>query len=174
MAELDDPVGRHRAVAARAAELGIELIAVGTDATASPPVSDDDAVRRHRADRHGAPPCSSRPAGPSGSSGWPPSLADERERALSCRRRPAPGTWQEAVGRQPPQVAPPRQPRAATTAPMPSTQRAPMASMIGPKIRLPSGIDPPKAMNHSGITLARSVSARFSWKIVISAVAARK
>ena len=49
-----------------------------------------------------------------------------------------------------------------------------MASITGPKIRLPIGIDPPKAMNHSGITLARSVSARFSWKIVISAVAVRK
>ena len=46
--------------------------------------------------------------------------------------------------------------------------------MIGPKIRLPIGTDPPKAMNHSGITLARSVSARFSWKIVISDVAVRK
>ena len=49
-----------------------------------------------------------------------------------------------------------------------------MASMTGPKIRLPIGIDPPNAMNHSGITTARSVSARFSWKIVISAVAVRK
>jgi len=49
-----------------------------------------------------------------------------------------------------------------------------MASMIGPKIRLPTGTDPPNAMNHSGIAATRSVSARFSWKIVISAVAVRK
>jgi UDP-N-acetylmuramoyl-tripeptide--D-alanyl-D-alanine ligase len=31
MAELDDPVAAHRAIADRAAELGIELVAVGTD-----------------------------------------------------------------------------------------------------------------------------------------------
>ena len=45
MAELDDPVGGHRAVAARAAELGIELIAVGTDRYGVAAVSEDDAVR---------------------------------------------------------------------------------------------------------------------------------
>ena len=49
-----------------------------------------------------------------------------------------------------------------------------MASMSGPKIRLPIGTVPPNAMNHSGITAARSVSAMFSCKIVISAVAVRK
>jgi UDP-N-acetylmuramoyl-tripeptide--D-alanyl-D-alanine ligase len=45
MAELDDPIGGHRAVAARAAALGVELIAVGTDRYGIAPVSEDDAVR---------------------------------------------------------------------------------------------------------------------------------
>ena len=45
MAELDDPDGGHRAVAARAAELGVDLIAVGTDRYGVAPVGEDEAVR---------------------------------------------------------------------------------------------------------------------------------
>ena len=45
MAELDEPDAGHHAVAARAAELGIELIAVGTDRYGVAPVSEDEAVR---------------------------------------------------------------------------------------------------------------------------------
>jgi UDP-N-acetylmuramoyl-tripeptide--D-alanyl-D-alanine ligase len=40
MAELDDPEGGHREVAAHAATLGIELIAVGTDLYGVEPVAD--------------------------------------------------------------------------------------------------------------------------------------
>ncbi|HEU4839979.1 MAG TPA: UDP-N-acetylmuramoyl-tripeptide--D-alanyl-D-alanine ligase [Ilumatobacteraceae bacterium] len=40
MAELDDPEAAHRQVAATARELGIELVAVGTDRYGSPPVDD--------------------------------------------------------------------------------------------------------------------------------------
>jgi UDP-N-acetylmuramoyl-tripeptide--D-alanyl-D-alanine ligase len=40
MAELDDPVAAHRAVAATAARLGIELVAVGTDRYGVAPVDD--------------------------------------------------------------------------------------------------------------------------------------
>lgn len=42
MAELDDPDRAHRDVAALAAELGIELVAVGTDRYGVPPVAADD------------------------------------------------------------------------------------------------------------------------------------
>jgi UDP-N-acetylmuramoyl-tripeptide--D-alanyl-D-alanine ligase len=45
MAELDDPDAGHRAVAARAAELGVELIAVGTDRYGVAPIGEDEAVR---------------------------------------------------------------------------------------------------------------------------------
>jgi hypothetical protein len=41
MAELDDPVRGHREVAALAAELGIEIIAVGTDLYGPAPVERD-------------------------------------------------------------------------------------------------------------------------------------
>jgi len=44
MAELDEPDAGHRAVAARAGELGIELIAVGTDRYGRPAVTEDEAV----------------------------------------------------------------------------------------------------------------------------------
>jgi UDP-N-acetylmuramoyl-tripeptide--D-alanyl-D-alanine ligase len=40
MAELDDPASAHRAVAALAAELGVELIAVGTDRYGTAPVEE--------------------------------------------------------------------------------------------------------------------------------------
>ena len=40
MAELDDPAAGHRGVAATAAELGIELIATGTDLYGVDPVDD--------------------------------------------------------------------------------------------------------------------------------------
>jgi UDP-N-acetylmuramoyl-tripeptide--D-alanyl-D-alanine ligase len=40
MAELDDPVREHRAIAAEVRELGIELLAVGTDWYGSAPVTD--------------------------------------------------------------------------------------------------------------------------------------
>ena len=49
-----------------------------------------------------------------------------------------------------------------------------MASTIGPKTRLPIGTVPPKAMNHRGITPARSVSARFCCTTVIIDVAVTK
>jgi UDP-N-acetylmuramoyl-tripeptide--D-alanyl-D-alanine ligase len=45
MAELDDPDGGHRAVAARVGELGVQLIAVGTDRYGVVPVTEDEAVR---------------------------------------------------------------------------------------------------------------------------------
>ena len=40
MAELDDPVPAHRAIAARASELGIELIAVDTDRYGIAPITE--------------------------------------------------------------------------------------------------------------------------------------
>jgi UDP-N-acetylmuramoyl-tripeptide--D-alanyl-D-alanine ligase len=40
MAELDDPAAAHRAIAGRAAELGIELLAVGTDLYGVEPCAD--------------------------------------------------------------------------------------------------------------------------------------
>ena len=49
-----------------------------------------------------------------------------------------------------------------------------MASMIGPAIRLPIGIVPPNAMNHSGIAEARSLSARFCCITDANAVADMK
>ena len=45
MAELDDPVPAHRAIAARAGELGIELIAVDTDGYGIAPIAGVDVVR---------------------------------------------------------------------------------------------------------------------------------
>jgi UDP-N-acetylmuramoyl-tripeptide--D-alanyl-D-alanine ligase len=42
MAELDDPVAAHREVAATARELGIEVVAVGTDGYGAPVVADVD------------------------------------------------------------------------------------------------------------------------------------
>ena len=44
MAELDDPLAGHRAVATRAADLGVELIAVGTDRYGVAAIGEDDAV----------------------------------------------------------------------------------------------------------------------------------
>jgi UDP-N-acetylmuramoyl-tripeptide--D-alanyl-D-alanine ligase len=44
MAELDDPVAAHRVVAARADELGVELIAVGTDRYGVTPLDEDAAL----------------------------------------------------------------------------------------------------------------------------------
>jgi UDP-N-acetylmuramoyl-tripeptide--D-alanyl-D-alanine ligase len=44
MAELDEPDAGHRAVAARVHQLGIELIAVGTDRYGRPPVTEDAVV----------------------------------------------------------------------------------------------------------------------------------
>jgi hypothetical protein len=46
--------------------------------------------------------------------------------------------------------------------------------MTTPKSRLPMGTVPPKTMNHSGITEARSVSFMFSWRVVVIAVAVMK
>ena len=46
MAELDDPVPAHRAIAARASELGIELIAIDTDRYGIAPITGGDAVRQ--------------------------------------------------------------------------------------------------------------------------------
>ena len=46
LAELDDPVLAHRAIAARASELGIELIAVGTDRYGITPITREDVVRQ--------------------------------------------------------------------------------------------------------------------------------
>jgi UDP-N-acetylmuramoyl-tripeptide--D-alanyl-D-alanine ligase len=40
MAELDDPVAAHRAIAERAARQGIELVAVGTDLYGMEPCAD--------------------------------------------------------------------------------------------------------------------------------------
>ncbi|MBU3689895.1 MAG: UDP-N-acetylmuramoylalanyl-D-glutamyl-2, 6-diaminopimelate--D-alanyl-D-alanine ligase [Acidimicrobiales bacterium mtb01] len=49
MAELDDPAEAHARVARRARELGIELVAVGTDLYGSNPVEVDTAIERLRA-----------------------------------------------------------------------------------------------------------------------------
>ena len=153
MAELDDPAAAHLAVAARAGELGIELVAVGTGRYGVEPVDDPAAaiglvgpgvVVLVKASRV------ARLEQVSGAAGDSVTSGARRRRSLH-HARPT-----------------------ATRAPRPSTQRAPMASITGPNSRLPMGTDPPNAMNHSGITLARSVSAMFSWKIVISDVAVRK
>jgi len=46
--------------------------------------------------------------------------------------------------------------------------------MIGPKMRLPTGTVPPKAMNHSAITSTRSELAMFCWNSVLIAVVSVK
>lgn len=46
MAELDDPVTAHRDIAGLCAELGVELIAVGTDAYGVAPVERDEVAER--------------------------------------------------------------------------------------------------------------------------------
>lgn len=46
MAELDDPAAAHRDVAGQARELGLELLAVGTDAYGVPPIERDAVARR--------------------------------------------------------------------------------------------------------------------------------
>ena len=46
MAEITDAEREHRAIADRAAQLGVELIAVGTDAYGVPPVDADEVVER--------------------------------------------------------------------------------------------------------------------------------
>ena len=66
MAELDDPDPAHRAIAARASELGIELIAVDTDRYGIAPDRRADVVGSWSARRARASPCSSRPAAPPG------------------------------------------------------------------------------------------------------------
>ncbi len=62
----------------------------------------------------------------------------------------------------------------ANTAPNPSTARTPIHSITTPKIRLPIGTVPPNTMNHSGITVARSVFFMFSCSVVVIAVAVMK
>lgn len=49
MAELEDPEGAHVAIAKRCAELGIELVAVGTASYGVEPVALDEAIERLRA-----------------------------------------------------------------------------------------------------------------------------
>ena len=46
--------------------------------------------------------------------------------------------------------------------------------MTTPNTRLPIGTVPPKTMNHSGITVARSVFFMFSCSVVVIAVAVMK
>jgi len=53
MAELDDPEGAHAAIANRCAELGIELVAVGTSSYGVAPVTLDAAIERLRSLRPG-------------------------------------------------------------------------------------------------------------------------
>ena len=84
MAELDDPVdGAPRRSPRYAAELGIELIAVGTDLYGIAPVP---TIRSRRSVPLGtATPCSSRPVGRSASSGWPCRLRHRLTAATTSR-----------------------------------------------------------------------------------------
>ena len=73
MAELDDPAAAHRAIAATAGRLGIELVAVETEhygVTADRPVR---TCARRSARSPPAPPCSSRAASSPGSARSPTS-----------------------------------------------------------------------------------------------------
>ena len=133
MAELDDPDPAHREVAGRARELGIELVAVGTDRYGVEPAIDPVAavgpvvpgvvvlVKASRVAR-----------------------LEQVANRLASRSRNADGARRRRSAQ--------RASAPATTAPRPSTQRAPMASITGPNSRLPIGTEPPKAMNHSGRT----------------------
>ena len=57
--------------------------------------------------------------------------------------------------------------KSAHAAPRYKTGRAPMASITGPKIALPSGMVPPKAINHKAMTRARISTSSLLWNTVI-------
>jgi hypothetical protein len=170
MGEIDDPGPAHREVARRAADLGLELIVVGTDLYGVEPSDDPvgawarrprrrrpregQSLRRPRAG--GRRTAQSRRDAFVGVNGSPPSSTDRNADSGSRRR----STHQAR--------------NSANAAPKPSTARAPIHSITTPNRRLPIGTVPPNTMNHSGITVARSVFFMFSWNVVVIAVAVMK
>ena len=175
MAEIDDPrAGAPRDRRVRPMTLGIELIAVGTDLYGVEPLDGPSRLPSARSARSARPTsCWSRPAGRPVSNGWSPRCSPGRDRRRAGERSPPSSTARNADSGRRRRSHEPGEEEGERRA-EPSTALAPTHSMTTPNSRLPIGTVPPNTMNHSGITVARSVFFMLSCSVVVIAVAVMK